>query len=184
MAWTTPKSWSVGELVTAANLNTHLRDNMSAMLPIATIIYRAYNYATAETAVEDRWLMCNGVAVSRTTYFDLFTYLNALTPALPFGSGNGSTTFHLPDLRGRAPYGEGELADVDAMGDSDGLAIGSRGPAHHHRFTLEAPVNGNGSDAAAGNAVDTGASGTTTGGGAQDKPSFLVAGQFFIKYTL
>lgn len=29
MAWTAPKTWSVGELVTAANMNTHVRDNLS-----------------------------------------------------------------------------------------------------------------------------------------------------------
>jgi hypothetical protein len=29
MPWTTPKTWSVNEVVTAANMNTHLRDNMS-----------------------------------------------------------------------------------------------------------------------------------------------------------
>jgi hypothetical protein len=28
MAWTTPRTWTVGEILTAANLNTHLRDNM------------------------------------------------------------------------------------------------------------------------------------------------------------
>ena len=29
MAWTTPKTWTIGELVTADDLNTHLRDNLS-----------------------------------------------------------------------------------------------------------------------------------------------------------
>lgn len=31
MAWTNPKTWSVGELVTAANLNTHVRDNLNVI---------------------------------------------------------------------------------------------------------------------------------------------------------
>lgn len=183
MAWTTPRTWVTGEVVTASLLNSHLRDNMNAFLPVGTVILRAANYATVETAVESRWLQCNGVAVSRTTYSVLFNYLNGLTPALPFGNGDGSTTFTLPDLRGRTPYGEGEHTNVDIMGDSEGQAIATRGPHHHHRFTLEQPVTGNGTDAAAGNTIDTGASGTTTGGGTQDLPAYLVAGSFFIKYT-
>lgn len=37
MAWTTPKTWSVGELVTAALVNTHLRDNLNAVNDLVTI---------------------------------------------------------------------------------------------------------------------------------------------------
>ena len=53
------------------------------------------------------WLMCAGQAVSRTDYAALF---NALSTT--YGSGDGSTTFNLPDLRGRVPAG------VDNMGGS------------------------------------------------------------------
>lgn len=42
------------------------------------------------------WLKANGAAVSRTTYAALFSAIGTT-----FGSGNGSTTFNLPDLRGR-----------------------------------------------------------------------------------
>jgi hypothetical protein len=42
------------------------------------------------------WLKANGAAVSRTTYVDLFTAIGTT-----FGVGDGSTTFNLPDLRGR-----------------------------------------------------------------------------------
>ena len=41
------------------------------------------------------WLECDGSAVSRDTYSDLFSAIGTT-----FGSGNGSTTFNLPDLRG------------------------------------------------------------------------------------
>ena len=51
------------------------------------------------------WLMCAGQAVSRTDYAALF---NALSTT--YGTGDGSTTFNLPDLRGRVPAG------VDNMG--------------------------------------------------------------------
>lgn len=48
------------------------------------------------------WLACDGSAVSRTTYAALFTAIGTT-----HGAGNGSTTFNLPDLRGRAPIGAG-----------------------------------------------------------------------------
>ena len=43
----------------------------------------------------DGWLVCNGSAVSRTTYADLFAAIGTT-----FGAGDGSTTFKLPDYRG------------------------------------------------------------------------------------
>jgi microcystin-dependent protein len=183
VAWSTPKTWVTDEVVTASDLNTHLRDQLNAILPVGTLIVRVAPYTEVEMAVEGRWLQCNGVAVSRTTYATLFNYLNSLTPALPFGSGDGTTTFNLPDLRGRTVYAEGTNANVDDIGDNEGQSLANRGPHHHHRFTLEQPVSGNGSDAAAGNTIDTGANGTTTGGAAQDKPAYLVVGSYFIKYT-
>lgn len=49
----------------------------------------------AATAVPNRYLICNGAAISRTTYAKLFAKIGTV-----FGAGNGSTTFNLPDLRG------------------------------------------------------------------------------------
>ena len=163
------------------------------MFPIGTYILRAANYTTVETAVEGRWLQGNGVAVSRTTYAELFAYFNALTPALPFGSGDGSTTFNLPDCRGRMLVAEGEHADVDAMGDSDGLAIGIRKPKHHH-------LSQYGDNSAGGTIPIMGAfdndgvisytfptspatSNADKANHPEDAPAYLVAGSYFIKFT-
>ena len=46
------------------------------------------------------WLLCDGSAVSRTTYAALFAVIGTT-----YGVGNGSTTFTLPDLRGRVAAG-------------------------------------------------------------------------------
>ena len=46
------------------------------------------------------WLSCDGSAVSRTTYADLFAVIST-----SYGSGDGSTTFNLPNLKGRFPLG-------------------------------------------------------------------------------
>ncbi len=44
------------------------------------------------------WLLCDGSAISRTTFANLFAIVGT-----SFGTGDGSTTFNLPDLRGRFP---------------------------------------------------------------------------------
>jgi microcystin-dependent protein len=183
VAWSVPRTWVTGELVTGSIMNTHVRDNFNGVLPVGTLIMRAANYTTVETAVESRWLQCNGVEVSRTTYSVLFSYLNGLTPALPFGSGNGTTTFTLPDLRGRTVYAEGEHANVDVMGDSEGLAIASRGPHHYH--TISAGDAGTQGNVGQDNTLDRGTPTANTSGtdGALNVPSYLTAGSYFIKYT-
>ena len=48
------------------------------------------------------WLLCDGSAVSRTTYANLFVVVSTT-----YGAGNGSTTFNVPDLRSRMPIGVG-----------------------------------------------------------------------------
>ena len=46
------------------------------------------------------WLLCNGSAVSRSTYSNLFTVIGTT-----YGVGDGSTTFNLPNLKGKVPVG-------------------------------------------------------------------------------
>ena len=52
--------------------------------------------------IPDGWLLCNGAAVSRTTYAALFAKLGTR-----HGAGDGSSTFNLPDMRDRYPIGAG-----------------------------------------------------------------------------
>jgi phage-related tail fiber protein len=61
------------------------------------------------------WLKANGAAVSRTTYADLFAALGTT-----YGTGDGSTTFNLPDLRGEFMRGWDDGRGVDS-----GRAIGT-----------------------------------------------------------
>ena len=55
------------------------------------------------------WLFCDGSAVSRIQYPELFSALGTT-----YGSGDGSTTFNLPDLRGRVPAGKDNMGGVAA----------------------------------------------------------------------
>lgn len=61
----------------------------------------------AGSSAPSGWLLAYGQAISRTTYSDLFAAIGTT-----YGSGDGSTTFNLPDARGRALFG------VDNMGGS------------------------------------------------------------------
>jgi microcystin-dependent protein len=56
----------------------------------------------AGSAAPTGWLLCQGQAVSRTTYSTLFGVIGTT-----YGTGDGSTTFNLPDLLGRVPIGSG-----------------------------------------------------------------------------
>ena len=77
-------------------------------VPIGAI--QAYGGATAPAG----WLMCDGSAVSRSAYSELYVAIGTT-----FGEGDGSTTFNLPDLRGRTIQGVGTLGtETYTLGDS------------------------------------------------------------------
>lgn len=88
--------------------------------------------AFAGSAIPANWLLCNGEAVSRTTYADLFTVIGTT-----YGAGDGSTTFNLPDLRGRVAVGvDSTDTNLDALGKTYGekevtLTVGQL-PKHDH----------------------------------------------------
>jgi len=63
----------------------------------------------------------DGSAVSRTQYAALFAKIGT-----SFGAGDGSTTFNLPDSRGRVLVAQGTHASVDGLGDADAVAVASR----------------------------------------------------------
>ena len=65
------------------------------------------------------WALCDGSAVSRTTYAALFAICG-----ISYGAGNTTTTFNLPDGRLRFPL-------YTTPGASDGVAYGSRTPTTH-----------------------------------------------------
>lgn len=63
----------------------------------------------ASNTLPSGWLWCDGSAVSRETFPALFTMLGTA-----FGAGNGTTTFNLPDFRGRVPAGRDNMGVGDA----------------------------------------------------------------------
>lgn len=61
------------------------------------------------TTTPSGWLLCYGQAVNRSTYAELFAVLGT-----QYGSGNGSTTFNVPDLRGRVVAGRDNMGGTGA----------------------------------------------------------------------
>ena len=74
------------------------------------------------------YLLCNGSAVSRTTYSALFAVIGTA-----YGAGDGSTTFTLPDFRDRFPVGAGTTYAANSTGGSkDAITV-----AHTHTGTTD-----------------------------------------------
>lgn len=105
--------------------------------------------------IDGGWLYADGTAVSRSTYARLF---NAI--GVQYGNGNGSTTFNLPDCRGRAKFG---ASTAFALAANDGAVQADRGPSHTHA------VSTGGSHAHTINATNHNGTSNTSGGGALDR---------------
>jgi microcystin-dependent protein len=93
--------------VTAAKLDSAA---VSVLMPTSTIL------PYAGSAAPLGYFLCDGSAKSRTTYAGLFAIIGTT-----YGVGDGSTTFNIPDLRGRVIAG----LDSDSGGFADRLTTGS-----------------------------------------------------------
>lgn len=82
----------------------------------------------AGSTAPDGWLECYGQAVSRTDYAALFAVIGTR-----YGEGDGSTTFNLPDLRGRAVFGKDDMGGsaasrvTEAVSGITGTTLGETG---------------------------------------------------------
>lgn len=105
----------------------------------------------AGSAAPAGWLLCGGQAVSRSDYAALFAIIGTT-----YGSGNGSTTFNVPDLRGRVVAGEDDMGGTAAnrltAGNSGitGTTLGAAGGderlhqhSHANTLTNNAVTSGN-----------------------------------------
>ena len=119
-------------------------------LPPGSII----DYGGSGTRWTGEWLLCDGSAVSRTTYSALFQAISTT-----WGVGDGSTTFNVPDLRGRATFGRDDMGGSTASRITNagsgivGTTLGATGgaqdvtisannlPTHTHPLTSgDAPI--------------------------------------------
>lgn len=117
----------------------------------------------AGSAAPTGWMLCDGSAISRTTYSTLFSILSTT-----YGTGNGSTTFTLPDLRGRTVFGKDNMGGntasrLTSSGGINGTTLGASGgaqtkslvtgemPSHSHTYKDAYFAENHGSSGAVGN---------------------------------
>jgi microcystin-dependent protein len=85
----------------------------------------------AGTAAPTGYLLCQGQAVSRTTYAALYAVIGTT-----YGTGDGSTTFNVPDLRQRVPVGKHSSGTFNTLGGTGGAEshtiTTAQLPAHNH----------------------------------------------------
>lgn len=141
------------------------------------------------------WLFCYGQAVSRTTYKTLFVAI-----ATTFGVGDGSTTFNLPDLRGRVVAGQDDMGGssanrlTGASGSVDGDVLGGTGgaethtlteaqmPAHTHSVDITSTGGSLSMDGAGTAQHASVVTGSTGGGGAHNNVQPTIILNMIIKY--
>jgi len=103
---------------------------LDSVMPIGMVVQ------FAGTSAPTNWLFCYGQAVSRSTYAGLFAALGTA-----FGVGDGSTTFNLPDCRGRVAAGKDNMGGTSAdrltnqSGGLNGDTLGATGGTETHTLT-------------------------------------------------
>ena len=166
-------------------------------------VLEAINYLIAQSAssipvglvaphstdsVPTGWLACDGSAISRTTYADLFAEIGE-----EYGNGDGSTTFNIPDLRGEFIRGwdNGAGNDPDAAsrtdrgdgttGDNVGTKQADEIEAHTHGLNTSSGGDGPTNGLAAVSNSTTNGHQSGSHGGNETRPR-NVAQMFIIKY--
>ena len=104
--------------------------NLGLVAPVGSILIWPVSVAP------NKYLLCQGQTVSRTTYAGLFAVLGAT-----YGAGDGSTTFVLPNLKGKIPVGlDGTQTEFDAIaeigGEKNHVLIVNEMPNHAHQQNL------------------------------------------------
>lgn len=121
-------------------------DGTDSYTPAATVtaaVGTVVDYAGA--VAPSGWLLCYGQAISRVTYSSLFQIISTA-----HGAGDGSTTFNVPDLRGRSIFGKDDMGGASAARLASYLTsttLGAVGgsqdmPTHDHPITDAGHVHG------------------------------------------
>lgn len=156
--------------------------NSKSSLPSGTVTSFAGNNAPKG------WLLCNGETVSRETYKTLFEIIGTT-----YGNGDSTTTFTLPDMRGRISVAAGTGAGLTNRvlgavgGEENHLLTINEIPSHTHTYdkqngvqNIDAP-NATGITAA-DEIISSVNSGATGGGAAHNVMQPYIVLNHIIKY--
>lgn len=101
--FTRPAANQIGVVINGIQVELFSAVGITGSVPVGAVV--SFAGATAPTG----WLLCFGQAISRASNAALFTALG-----VTWGSGDGSTTFNLPDFRDYALVGKGDMGGSDA----------------------------------------------------------------------
>ena len=122
----------------AGNLATGYSNTGYSAIPLGCIL----PYSGATASAPTGFAFCNGQAVSRTTFAELYALVGD-----QYGAGDGTTTFNLPDLRGRAVAGRDNMGGtaanrVTTAGSGiNGVALGANGGSQSFGTTINVITN-------------------------------------------
>ena len=152
---------SVGSSITIADTDGVVVNDGGTMKSVPASDFKEYIMPTgavlpyAGSSAPTGFLLCYGQAISRSTYADLFSAISTT-----YGTGDGSSTFNLPDLRGRVAAGQDDMGGssanrlTDQTGGLNGDTLGDTGgsethtlttaqmPAHTHTVAAQQQVSG------------------------------------------
>lgn len=150
----------------AANFS-HLQTMLGGATPVSTNDRAVFTgevrmFSGTAATKPTGWLVCDGSAVSRTTYSALFAVI-----ASRYGDGNGTTTFNLPNMASYFPIGVADGTGTGSAGSMSGSTDGhtlttAEIPAHTHTIPRYRQAGGSYSlygDGAYGDTIDSGSIG-------------------------
>ena len=133
---------SVGSSITVADADGVVVNDGGTMKSVPASDFRTYIMPAgsvipyAGASAPTGFLLCDGSNVSRTTYATLFAVIGTT-----YGAGDGSSTFALPDLRGRVVAGQDDMGGAsadrltDQTGGLNGDTLGDTGGSETHTLT-------------------------------------------------
>lgn len=129
---------TVKEIIAGSSMA--VKTNVQTGVSVASFTLPGAIFVYSGSTIPDGYLFCNGSAVSRATYSDLFLAIGTI-----YGSGDNRTTFNLPDLRGRCAIGHETMGEVASSGrltnsrpgNIDGTLLGASGGSETHTLTSQ-----------------------------------------------
>ena len=175
---------SVGSSITIADTDGVVVNDGGTMKSVPASDFKEYIMPTgalmpyAGTSAPTGFLLCYGQAISRSTYADLFSAISTT-----YGTGDGSSTFNLPDLRGRVVAGQDDMGGssanrlTDQTGGLNGDTLGDTGgsethtlsnaqmPSHTHSVAAQQQVSGDSTNRGGSGQLGAAATITTSSAG-------------------
>jgi len=112
--------------------DVYTKSEVDALIAAVNSVLTGTIVPTGRSSAPTGYLMCDGSAVSRTTYADLFSAIGTA-----YGSGDGSTTFNLPDLQDKFPRGKDSGASLGDTGGAETVDLSHSHTTGDHTLTLD-----------------------------------------------